>query len=110
MLMQMTLGKFTYEVVRKAFEVHTVNSSVMPTPADIVKIIEPPAEPRKWCGATFIDIKRRWREGQFITDAEKRYCDDFVAAKVKAPDEVKGLIEDSIREVKKQNRLYWSDE
>ena len=80
MLMQMTLGRFDYEVVREAFGRYLQHGATMPTPADIIKIIEPPVVPRKWCGATFIDIKRRSRENQFITNAEKKYCDDFIQA------------------------------
>ena len=79
----------------------------MPTPADIVKIIEPPKPVQKWCGATFIDIKRRTRENQFITDEEKKYCNDFIAAKVKAPEEQQGLLENAIQEAAIADTRYW---
>ena len=108
MVMQMTLGRFDYETVKSAFEIYLQRSSDMPKPADIIKIIEPQAQERKWCGATFIDIKRRWRENQFITDAEKKYCSDFTAAKIKEPDNAP-MIEDAIKQVEQQNKQYWLD-
>ncbi len=80
----------------------------MPTPSDIIKIIEPPVEPRRWCGAAFIDIKRRWRENQFITNAEKQYCEEFMAARIKGSDNVL-LIDDAIKQVEQQNKQYWLD-
>lgn len=106
MLMQMILGRFDYETVRNAFGLYLQSSSDMPKPADIVKIIEPSIEPRKWCGATFIDIKRRMRENQFITNAELKYCDDFIQARIKEPDNA-GMIDDAMRQVEQQNKQYW---
>lgn len=81
----------------------------MPTPAEIIRIIEPPMEPRKWCGATFIDIKRRKRENQFITNAENKYCDDFITARITAPEEDRDLIEDAIHKSEQQSIEYWKE-
>ena len=106
MIMQMTLAKYDYEIIRKAFEIHLTQSSIMPTPADIIKIISPPIPAKKWCASSFIDIKRRWREGQFIMDEEKKYCSDFVAAQIKAPEAERSLIEETIRQVESENRKY----
>lgn len=106
MLMQMTLGRFDYEKVRDAFSKYLQYGATMPTPADIIKIIEPPVEPRKWCGATFVDIKRRTREGQFITNAENKYCEDFIQARIKEPDNA-GIIDDAMRQVERQNKQCW---
>lgn len=106
MLMQMILGRFDYEAVRKAFGQFLQNSSDMPKPADIIKIIEPPIEPRKWCATTFIDIKRRTRENQFITDAEKKYVEDFISTRVKDSDTA-SMIDDAMRQVEQQNKQYW---
>lgn len=78
----------------------------MTTPADIIKIIEPPSEPRKWCATTFIDLKRQQREGQFITQAEKQYMQDFLAAKVKDPDNAP-MIDDAIKLVEQQDKQYY---
>lgn len=107
MLMQMVLGRFNYDTVRKAFEVYMQSHSAMPKPADIVQIIEPQKKERKWCGATFIDIKRRTRENQFITDEEKKYCSDFIQARIAAPEEERGIIDDAIRQVEQHNKQYW---
>lgn len=75
-------------------------SSDMPKPADIIAIIDPQAREKKWCATTFIDIKRRKREGQFITDEEEKYCDNFINSKVHEVDYALG-------EVKRQNKQYW---
>jgi len=107
MLMQMMLGKFPYEQVRSAFETYLNTNSEMPKPADIIAIIEPERQKKKWCSTTFIDIKKRGREGQFITEAEKKYCEDFVAAKVSGDEEVALLIEAAEREVELQDSRYW---
>ena len=104
---QMYLEDYTYNQVEQAFKIYMKASSVMPKPADIVKIIDPPKPKRKWCGATFIDIRRRIRENQFITDEEQKYCSDFIQAQITAPEEERGLIDDAIRQVEQQNKQYW---
>lgn len=105
-MFRLVLGRFTINQIEAAFKIYIEKNTVMPKPADIVKIIEPPAEPRKWCGATFIDIKRRTRENQFITNAEKQYCEDFIAARIKEPDN-SGMIEDALKQVEQQNKQYY---
>ena len=105
MLMQMTLGRFDYEAIRDAFGKYLQNGSVMPTPADIIKIIEPPVEKRKWCATTFIDLRRQQREGQFITKEEKQYIQDFLSAKTKDPDNT--MIDDAIKLVEQQDKQYY---
>lgn len=106
MLMQMTLGRFDYESVRNAFGKYLQSGSVMPTPADIIKIIEPPVEKRKWCATTFIDLRRQQREGQFITREEKKYMQDFIAAQVSEPDN-SAMISDAIKRVEADDKRYW---
>ncbi len=108
MLMQMTLGRFEYEVVKEAFGEYLQRGSIMPTPADIIKIIEPPIEPRKWCGATFIDIKRRWREGQFISTEEKKYCSDYVNRITDY--ENKEDLGNALKQIENETREYWAIE
>lgn len=105
MLMQMILGRFDYETVREAFGVYLQNSSDMPRPADIIKIIEPPIEKRKWCATTFIDLRRQQREGQFMTKEEKQYIQDFLSAKTKDPDNA--MIDDAVKLVEQQESQYY---
>lgn len=106
MLMQMTLRKFSYDDVRKAFEVYLNQSAVMPTPADIVKIIEPSKEKRKWCATTFIDLRRQQREGQFMSKEEKKYMHEFVAAKIEDPDNA-SAIESAMKQVEAEDKRYY---
>lgn len=106
MLMQMALGRFDYESVREAFGIYLQTNSDMPKPADIIMILEPHKKPKTWCATTFIDIKRRARENQFITNAEKKYCEDFVQARIKEPDNA-GMIDDTLKQVEHENKQYW---
>jgi len=100
MLMQMTLGRFDYQVIRNAFQVYLQSGSAMPTPADIIKIIEPPMKKRKWCATTFIELRNKLKDGNtFVSDAEKRYCEDFLAAKIKGEE----FVEETILAIENHN-------
>lgn len=110
MLMHMILGRFDYETVREAFSIYLENSSDMPKPADIVKIIEPLKVKRKWCVATFKDIKRRTREGEFIMDHEKQYVEDFLAAQTKAPEDERLMIGQAIKQEAIEHKKYWNSD
>lgn len=103
----LVLGKFPIGEIEQAFALYMATHTAMPKPADIMKIIRPPIEARKWCTTTFIDIKRRSREGQFITAKEREYCSDFVLAKIIASEEQRLLIEDTIKQEEQQDRQYW---
>ncbi len=109
MLMQMTLGRFPYDVVREAFSIYLQTGATMPTPADIIKIIEPPIPEKKWCKVTFLEIKKRKRENAFVSLAEDRYIEDFMRAQITAPEEVKGLIDDTLRQAALEHKQYWNE-
>lgn len=79
----------------------------MPKPADIVGIIEPKPTQRKFCPTTFIDIKRRKREGQFVTDSEERYCSEFIQARINGSSDERSIVEDAICQVAEQDKRYW---
>lgn len=105
----MVLGRFSIEEVEAAFRVYMETQTTMPKPADIVKIIEPPVEPKKWCRVTFLEIKRKRRENVFTTLEEDKYCEDFLKAQVNAPEEQKSLIEDTMRQAAVEDQRYWSE-
>lgn len=107
MLMQMTLGRFDYETVREAFSIYLQSGSTMPTPADIIKIIEPPVPEKKWCKVTFLDIKRRKRENQFVSLAEDKYCDDFIRASVSSNSDDREELNAAIRQAELEHKQYW---
>jgi hypothetical protein len=106
MLMQMTLKRFPYEIIKSAFEIYLEKGSVMPTPADIIKTIEPPQKEQVWCGATYIQLCKRKRENQFMLDAELKYIKDFENARITAPEQQRGLIDDTMRQVEQENKQY----
>lgn len=98
-LFQFTLQEFTIKEVKEAFQEYVKNNSVMPKPSDIVDIITG-AKEKVWCSATFIDLRRRGREGQYLTPEERQYCDDFVAAKVEGNSK-------AIKQEKIESKQYW---
>ncbi len=69
---QWMLGRFNIEQVKYAFRLYIERNADMPGPANIINLIEPPRQPLS--GAVFFDIKKRWREGQYIMPDEKEYC------------------------------------
>jgi len=106
-VMQMDLEDYTYSVVRQAFKIYRRTKSAMPTPADIINIIDPPVPKKKFCKVAFLDIKRQQREGAFVTAAEKQYIADFMDAAVNGePDEraeLQAIADDGAR----QDKQYW---
>jgi len=106
-IMQMDLEDYTYSVVREAFKIYRKTNSAMPTTADIVKIIEPPQEVPKWCGATYIQLCKRKRENQFMLLEEEKYMADFIQARISAPEEQRGLIENAISDNAIADKRYW---
>lgn len=101
------LGEYDCQVVFEAMKTYVSRKGDIPVPADIMNIINPAPEPKKWCSTTFFDIKRRAREGQFITREEDKYCSDFVQAKVKSSPDERGEIENAIKRVESENKKYW---
>lgn len=106
-IFKLVLGRFTWGVIEKAFSIFLNDADKMPTPADIVKIIEPPKQERKWCGATYIQLCQRKRENQFMLDRELQYIADFEKARTTAPEDQQELIDDAIRQVEQQDKQYW---
>lgn len=105
---QMVLGKYTMLEVADAFREYMETKTVMPKPADIVKIIDPSVEVRKWSAVAFIDIRRRSREGQFITRDERQYCDDYLAAQIECPDAREDRVK-TLSQIEKEDKQYWLD-
>jgi len=68
---QLVLGDYDIDTVSKAFAKHLRRSSTMPTPADIVNIIDPP--PQKLSGAVYISLKKQLIDNIFTTDEERAY-------------------------------------
>jgi len=107
-MFQAVLGRFTTQEVQKAFSIYMETQTVIPKPADIVRLIEPPENPRNWCKVTFLDIKRRQREEQFISDDEIQYCKDFISATVTASSDTRELLEGAIKQAQIDHKRYWS--
>lgn len=101
------LGEYPWYLIECGFEDYLKRNDEMPTPADIVNLIDPPLVKKKFSPVAFLDIKRRSREGQFITNAEKQYCEDFIDASVNGdPDERGGLL-DAMKKAQIENNQYF---
>lgn len=93
--------------VFEAIKQYVLRNNDIPTPSDVMNIIDPPKEEHKWCVVTFLDIKRRKREGQFVMDHEEQYCSDFIAARTEGSVEERGMIDKAITQAEQENRQYW---
>ena len=72
----MVLGKYSYNQFQTAISKYLSRNSDMPTPADIVNIIDPPQE--ELSSAMFIQIMRDCTiGGKLLWGDEKRYVDEF---------------------------------
>ena len=96
------LGRFSWQEIEQAFDQYLAHNTEMPTPADIVKIIEPPAQPRKWCGAMYIQLCKQRTQGQFMSNEELDYIRDYESAVISGEAE-SGAVE----EAKRVNKQYW---
>ena len=106
-IFHLILGRFSIKVVEEAFRAYLESNTVMPKPADIVKIIEPPVAPLKWCKVTFLEIKRKKRENVFTTDEENQYCRDLVDAQVNTLPDERLAISDAVKQAAIEDQRYW---
>jgi hypothetical protein len=83
------LKDYPMDAVIKAFGSWMRRSSIMPTPADIVNIIDPPAPKPDW--AAYVSIRQRMKDPYtFVMDDEKayvRYCERYSVDKLNSYDQ-----------------------
>jgi hypothetical protein len=65
------LEKYPFDIVCEAFGRYMDRNSKMPTPADIINIIDPP--PAKPCWNTVRAIENKIKENLFVMDEERNY-------------------------------------
>lgn len=106
-LFKMVLADYSIEQIEEAFKIYLKKNSVMPKPADIVQIIEPPKEKRKWCKVAFLEIKRKKRENVFTTFQEDQYCEDFLKAAISGDLDEREYFNSAIEQVKIEDKKYW---
>jgi hypothetical protein len=106
-LFAMVLSDFTMQQIESAFKIYLKTNSVMPKPADIVYIIEPPKEKKKWCKVTFLEIKRKKRENVFTTNEENQYCEDFLKVAVSGEPDERLELESAVKQEKLEHQQYW---
>lgn len=69
---QWMLGEYDIVQVRNAFRQYLKTGKEIPTPADIIEILDPSVKPM--CGRVYQRLVERSREGPFaLTNAEREY-------------------------------------
>lgn len=72
----LVLQEYNIQTIQRAFAQYLRQSSAMPTPADIVNIIEPPQE--ELSAAVYVTIRKKIIDGNvYVTNAEKEYVHAF---------------------------------
>lgn len=75
-MFQMVLADYTFEQIKQAFIQHIKRSPELPTPSDIIKIIDPPPEPLSV--AVYTALKKRIQdEGYFPYSTEVNFMRAF---------------------------------
>lgn len=73
-IFQMVLGRFPFSRIKAAFLKFLETERDLPTPSDIVKIMEPP--PEKLSESMYINLKKKASEG-WIGDSERQFINEF---------------------------------
>lgn len=69
-----------YEIdeILNAMRQYVARKNDIPTPSDILNIIDPPPAPvQPLSGAVYIEIKKRMRSDVYVTIAEREYCQSY---------------------------------
>jgi cell pole-organizing protein PopZ len=75
-MFQMVLEDYPFSTIRQAFIQHVKTSSCLPTPHDIIRLIDPSMEPLS--ESVYIRISNRMKDpSQWITPDERRYMQRF---------------------------------
>jgi hypothetical protein len=75
-MFQMVLEDYPFSTIRQAFIQHVKTSSCLPTPHDIIRLIDPSMEPLS--ESVYIRISNRMKDPtQWITPDERRYMQRF---------------------------------
>ena len=69
------LRKYNIVDIKNAFDVYLETNREMPTPADIVGIINPP---REWCLQKFLVIKKNKELDRFILTKDEEYYKGYL--------------------------------
>lgn len=65
------LGDYRFSVIKSAFQLYMKRSSVMPTPADIINIINPPKQPLST--SMYIQIMKECNAGKFLWGDKREF-------------------------------------
>ena len=101
------VSQYDFKSIMKALERWIKENSTLPTPADLIALVEPLKEEKKFCKSTFIELCRQRREDLYLTKDERQYIEDFIAEAVKegiGSDD--NYMSEAVKQVEMQDRLY----
>lgn len=84
-MFQLVLAEYRFVDIREAFLQHVRRKPDLPTPSDIVNLVDPPPQPLS--AAVYVRLRARVEDGEYLLADERAYCRAFEAqemAKVKA--------------------------
>jgi hypothetical protein len=100
----MVLNGYQFEKIEEAFKIYMRTQSDMPTPANIIRLIEPPVE--KLSTSMYVNLKKIIEDSGyniFISDAEKRFMAAYEDQELRKADvylernqKLKGKVDDEI--------------
>ena len=76
------VSSYPFNLWMAALAKHVLESTEIPRPADILKIINPPAPKPDW--AVYIELKRQSREGMLLLGSERRFiesCEQYAKSR-----------------------------
>jgi len=82
-MFQLVLAEYPFQRIREAFIEHVSRKPELPTPSDIVNIIEPPKPKPDW--AAYVAIKKRAHEGDYIYPDERQFisqCEQYAVSRM----------------------------
>lgn len=77
-LFELVLKEYDIKTIEEAFLRYVQSESEMPTPHDIIKIIDPSKNRLKWDSEVFKEIKRKMRDDCYVSEDEIKYCNNYM--------------------------------
>lgn len=76
-----TLAEYPFDKIKKAFTDYLKRNSKMPTPADIVRLVDPQPEPLS--KSVYIGLQDERKRGEYLTPKERQYIKDYESQEMK---------------------------
>lgn len=74
-MFQLILEDYPYRVIRAAFIEHVKRKPDLPSPSDIVNLIDP--EPEPLSAALYVSLQKKSCSGEYLLSDERAFCEAF---------------------------------